>query len=123
MKELEILTIIIGTKDSRNKIIFNFKKDKTIYSIVKDYILIESSALNTKQIENILNSIKESKINIRSKDYGYHYEFNSYYWILKFEYTNDTVYYKSGCDILPSNWNLFTRPFGELLSKEVGALC
>ena len=123
MKELETLTIIIGTKNSKNKIIFNFKKSKPTYSIVKDYILIESNTLNTKQVKNILNSIKESKINIRSKDYGYHYEFNNYYWILKFEYTNDNVYYKSGCDTLPSNWSLFTKPFEKLLSREVGVLC
>lgn len=123
MKEIETLTIIVGTKDLRKKIVFKFNKDKPTYEVIKDYILIEKNDLSNNLIKDILNGISKSKMNVRSKDYGYHNEFSKYFWILKFEYTTKDNYYKSGSDILPSDWNIFIKPFKQLLPKEVGALC
>ena len=111
--DIRKVTLVIETKTSRKKYIFDLYNEPT-YFFIKNYILVKEEMIDDSVVYELLSAIKNNKVNLWAGHYGYWKNFNNIKWILKLEYYNGITDCKSGCDSFPDNWDVF---IGMILKK------
>ena len=111
--DIRRITLVIETKTSRKKYIFDLYNEPT-YIYIKNYILVKKEIIDDSVVYELLSAIKNNKVNLWAGHYGYWENFNNIKWILKLEYYNGITDCKSGCDSFPDNWDVF---IGMILKK------
>lgn len=104
--DIRKVTLVIETKTSRKKYIFDLYNEPT-YIYIKNYILVKEEIIDDSVVYNVLSSIKNAKVNLWAGHYGNWENFNNIKWILKLEYYNGITDCRSGCDSFPDSWDKF----------------
>lgn len=122
MYTVDITKIDLIIRNSKNyyRYTLNVKESQVFYDLKINWIpIITNKKLEEDDKINILSSFKKCKPSCWHGHYGDDYEYDSYYWILKWSFYNGFDYYRSGNDEVPTNWYEFIKPFKQVFKNEI----